>query len=268
MEIYIKILAISLTVLIGLCVGSFLNVVIYRLPNHMSLAKPSSHCPKCQNPIKWYDNIPVLSYIFLGGKCRHCKSKISFRYPFVEILNMLLWFVALLLDTNIIIQSISPNWVMFGVHLVTISTLICVAFCDFDKMEIPDELQIVLLVCGIVSFLGGDANNRVFGFLLGGGFFALFAGLFYLLKKKEGLGFGDIKLMAVLGLVLGFANTAITIILSSTIGAIVLLILSAKNKKEKDKEYPFAVFIVPCAIVAMFVGNFVVNWYMSLFVAL
>ena len=264
METYIKILAILFTILIGLCVGSFLNVVIYRLPRHMSLAKPSSHCPKCQNPIKWYDNIPVLSYIFLRGRCRHCKQKISFRYPFVEILNAVLWFFALMFDTNIIFQSITPNYIMLGVHFVAISCLICVAFCDFDNMEIPDEFQILLLICGIVSFLSGDAKDRVFGFLLVGGFFALFAGLFYLLRKKEGLGFGDIKLMAVLGLILGFANTILTIILSTVIGAIVLLILSIKNKKEKDKEYPFAVFIAPCAIIAMFVGKFVVNWYISL----
>lgn len=267
MEIFIKILAIILTILIGLCVGSFLNVVIYRLPKQMSLAKPGSHCPNCQNKIKWYDNIPVLSYLFLGAKCRHCKSKISFRYPFVEFLNMVLWFLALMLDTNFIIPTITPNYVMFGVHIVSISCLICVAFCDFDNMEIPDELQIVLLICGIVSFLGGDASSKVFGFLLGGGFFAVFAGIFYLLKKKECLGFGDIKLMAVLGLILGFANTAITIILSTVIGAIVLLILS-KNKKEKNKEYPFAVFIVPFAILAMFVGDFVANWYVSLFAVL
>ena len=268
METYIKVLAIVFTLLIGLCVGSFLNVVIYRLPMHMSLAKPRSHCTNCGKEIKWYDNIPVLSYIFLRAKCRHCKSKISFRYPFVEILNMVLWFLALMLDTNIIISSITPNYLMFAIHLVTISCLICVAFCDFDNMEIPDEFQIVLLILGILSFLSGDVSSRVFGFLLGGGFFALFAGIFYLLKKKESLGFGDIKLMAVLGLILGFQNTAITIIFSSIFGAIILSILSIKNKKEKNKEYPFAVFIVPFAIVAMFVGNFIANWYLSLFVTL
>lgn len=265
METYIRVLAIVLTLTVGLCVGSFLNVVIYRLPKNMSLARPRSHCPKCSYQLKWYDNIPLFSYIFLRGKCRNCKEKISLRYPFVEFLNMALWFVALMLYTNVIIPSITPNYLTFALSLVAISTLICVAFCDFDNMEIPDTFQVILLILGIVGFLNGDAQSKVFGFLLGGGFYALFAGLFYLVKKKEGLGFGDIKLMAVLGLFLGLQNTIICLILSSIFGAIILSILSIKNKKEKSREYPFAVFIVPCAIVAMSVGDFIANWYLSLF---
>ena len=108
-------------------------------------------------------------------------------------------------------------------------------------------------------------SGKVYGFLLGGGFFALFAGLFYLIRKKEGLGFGDIKLMAVLGLLLGLKSTIFTIIISSIFGAIILLILNIKNKGEKGKEYPFATFLVPSAIVAYFVGDMAVNWYLSLF---
>ena len=109
-ELAISIITIVLTILLGLCVGSFLNVVIYRLPNGMSLAKPASHCPKCQNPIRWYDNIPVVSYLILGGKCRHCKEKISFRYPFVELFNTAMWFLCLLCFTNFIIPSNPMNW--------------------------------------------------------------------------------------------------------------------------------------------------------------
>lgn len=265
METYVKVIFIVLTLVLGLCVGSFLNVVIYRLPKKMSLAKPRSHCPKCEYQLKWYDNIPVFSYIFLHGRCRNCKEKISFRYPFVEILNMALWLVALMFDTNIVFSSITPNYLMFAIHIITISLLICVAFCDFDNMEIPDEFQLALLVLGVINLLNGNVESKIYGFLLGGGFFALFALFFYLIKRKEGLGFGDIKLMAVLGLLLGFQNTIISILISSVLGAIILLILTIKNKKENGKEYPFAVFIVPAAIIAMFVGNFIANWYLSLF---
>ena len=258
---------ITLTVLIGLCVGSFLNVVIYRLPKNMSLAKPSSHCTTCDYKLRWYDNIPVLSYIFLRGKCRKCGQKISFRYPFVELLNAALWFLALMLNTNFIIPTIQTNYLLFVVSALTFSVLICVFFCDYDNMEIPDEFQIALLILGVVSLLSNnvDVKSQVYGFLIGGGFFALFALAFYLIRKKEGLGFGDIKLMAVLGLILGFKRTIFTIIISSIFGAIILLILNIKNKGEKNKEYPFATFIVPSAIISWFVGEMCVNWYLSLF---
>ena len=263
-------IAIALTLLIGLCVGSFLNVVIYRLPKNMSLIKPKSHCTNCDYSLKWYDNIPVFSYIFLRGKCRKCGSKISFRYPFVEILNMVLWFLSLLMFTDVIIESNQPNYLLATLVALAFSVLVCIMFCDFDNMEIPDELQICLLILGILSFLSNDisASQRVFGFLFGAGFFGIFAVLFYLIKKREGLGFGDIKLMAVLGLLLGLYKTILCVALSAILGAIILTIIQIKNKGEKNREYPFAVFIVPCAIVSMLVGQYVVDWYLSLFQAI
>ena len=264
----LQITAIVLTLLIGLCVGSFLNVVIYRLPKQMSFVKPASHCPTCDYKLKWYDNIPLLSYIFLGGKCRNCHSKISIRYPLVEFINMVLWFLALMLNTNFIISSITTNYLMFALTCVAFSTLLCVFCCDLDNMEIPDEFQLLLLIVGIAGLLSTNisASSKVYGFLLGGGFFGTVALLFYLIRKKEGLGMGDVKLMAVLGLFLGLQNTIICIILSTISGAIVLSILSIKNRKgEKNKEYPFATFIVPCAIISALVGNYIANWYLSLF---
>lgn len=263
----VQVAFIVLTLLIGLCVGSFLNVVIYRLPLHMSLSKPASHCPNCEYKLKWYDNIPLLSYIFLKGRCRNCKTKISPRYPIIELSNMALWFLALMLNTNYIIPSMTTNYLMFALTCVVFSTLLCVFCCDLDNMEIPDEFQLILLLCGIVAFLSNDisASYRVYGFLLGGGFFGLFALLFWLIRKREGLGFGDIKLMAVLGLFLGFEKIIVCIILSTISGAIILSILSLKNKGEKNKEYPFATFIVPSAIISILAGQYIVNWYLSLF---
>lgn len=263
----VKVAVIVLTLLVGLCVGSFLNVVIYRLPLHMSLSKPASHCPNCDYKLKWYDNIPLLSYIFLKGKCRNCKTKISPRYPIIEFSNMALWFLSLMLNTNFIIQSMQTNYLMFTLTCIAFSILLCVFCCDLDNMEIPDEFQIGLLILGIVGFLSNDisASSKVYGFLLGGGFFGIFALLFWLIKKKEGLGIGDIKLMAVLGLFMGLEKIIVCIILSTISGAIILTILSIKNKGEKNKEYPFATFIVPSAIIAILAGQYIVNWYLSLF---
>ena len=259
-------LYITLTCLLGICVGSFLNVVIYRLPNNMSLVRPASHCPKCNYQLKWSDNVPLLSYILLGGKCRNCKEKISFRYPFVEVLNMVLWFLCLLCFTNVVIPTNEPNYVKFVVSCLMCSTLICVFFCDYDNMEIPDTFQAILLFLGLVSIFSNDIapTERAIGFFVGFGFFALILGLYYLVRKKEGLGFGDIKLMACLGLILGVWKTILTIIISSVVGAVVLLILNAVKKGEKDREYPFAVFIVPAALLALFIGDIIIKWYQSI----
>ena len=259
-----KIAVITLAILLGLCVGSFLNVVIYRLPKGMSLVKPSSHCPNCDSKIRPYDNIPLFSFLFLGGKCRVCKAKISIRYPLVELLNTLLYFLSLCLYTSYVFPS-AHNIYVFVIYCVILSCLLCVFFCDLDNMEIPDELQIVLLICGLSLLLfSSDVSSNVYGFLLGGGFFLLFSLLFTLIRKKEGLGFGDVKLMAVLGLILGLYKTILLAMISCISAAIVLSIIYLVKKEEKDKSFPFATFIVPSAVLCMIVGDAVVGWYLSL----
>ena len=266
-ELAISIITIVLTILLGLCVGSFLNVVIYRLPNGMSLAKPASHCPKCQNPIRWYDNIPVLSYLILGGKCRHCKEKISFRYPFVELLNTAMWFLCLLCFTNFIIPSNPMNWLRFVVSCIVCSTLICIFFCDLDSMEIPEVLFLVLLICGLVLLLDNPSMERlmqkVFGFLGAGLLFYLVNAIYKLIRKRDGIGFGDIELVACAGLIIGGYHMIFALVVSCVLGGIALIIISA-IRKEKGKEYPFAVLLCSGIGLALFLGDYVVNWYIGL----
>ena len=267
MELVIKISAIVLTILLGLCVGSFLNVVIYRLPNNMSLAKPASHCPKCNNPIKWYDNIPVISYIILRGKCRHCHEKISFRYPFVELLNCVLWFVCLMMFTNFIIPSFTLNWLRFITSCVVVSTLICIFFTDLDNMEIPEVFQLILLLCGLVLLLDNPTMEnimlKVFGFIGAGLLFFIVNLIFKLIRKRDGIGFGDIELVACAGLIIGGYKMIFALIISCVTGGIILLIISL-CKKDRNKEYPFAVMLTAGIAIALFVGDFVVNWYLGL----
>lgn len=266
-ELVIQISTIVLTILLGLCVGSFLNVVIYRLPNDMSLAKPASHCPKCQNPIAWYDNIPVLSYIILRGKCRHCHEKISFRYPFVELLNCALWFGCLVRFTNFIIPSNSMNWLMFILSCIACSTLVCIFFCDYDHMEIPEVFPLILLICGLLSLLDNPTKEtimlKVFGFLGAGLLFLLVNWGFRLIKKRDGIGFGDVELIACAGLFLGGYNTIFALVISCVVGGLALVVISL-IRKEKGKEYPFAVLLVSGILIALFVGEYVVNWYLGL----
>lgn len=262
-----QISTIVLTVLLGLAVGSFLNVVIYRLPNDMSLVKPASHCPKCNEPIRWYDNIPVLSYIILRGKCRHCKEPISFRYPFVEILNTVLWFLCLMLFTNFIFPDNPLNWLRFVFSCLVCSTLLCIFFCDYDHMEIPEVFQGILLVCGLVLLLDGvNAENimlKVFGALGAAALFLLVNLIYKLIKKRDGIGFGDVELVFCAGLILGGYKMIFALIVSCLVGGVALIIIAA-IKKEKGKEYPFAVLLVAGILLALFVGDYVVNWYMGL----
>lgn len=266
-ELVISISTIVLTILLGLCVGSFLNVVIYRLPNGMSLAKPASHCPKCQNPIRWYDNIPVLSFIILRGKCRHCKERISFRYPLVELLNCALWFLCLLRFTNFIIPDNPLNWLRFIVSCIVCSTLICIFFTDFDSMEIPEIFFLILLICGLVLLLDkpdmATLMQKVFGFLGAGLLFFLVNAVFKLIRKRDGIGFGDVELVACAGLIIGGYHMIFALVVSCVVGGIALLIVAAA-KKEKGKEYPFAVLLCSGIALALFIGDYVVNWYLGL----
>ena len=267
MDEIIRISCLILTPILGLLVGSFLNVVIYRLPNGMSLATPASHCPKCNQPIKWYDNIPLLSYIILRGKCRNCGEKISIRYPFVELLNCILWTLCMLLFTNFIIPTFELNWFRFIGYAIACSSLICIFFCDLDKMEIPEVLQLVILLCGLVLLLDNPTQEnimlKVFGFIGAGLLFYLVNLLFKVIKKRDGLGFGDIELVAVAGLLLGGYKMLFALLITCVGGGIILIILSL-IKKTKDKEYPFATFLVTGILIAMFVGDYVVNWYLGL----
>ena len=263
MELYFKVLPYVLAGLFGLCVGSFLNVVIYRVPAGLNLSLPSSHCPKCKYVLKWYDNIPVISYIMLGGKCRKCKQKISIRYTIVEIVNMLLWLLSAFLFWNVSIP--------FACFAAVISSLLlCIFFIDLEHKLIFDRFIIIIGVIGIAAtFLDPyyDWFSHVIGGALGFGFFYGIALLFFKLKNKEGLGGGDIKLSAVMGLFLGWERLMLSILIATISASIILVILSHKGKKDKtdeEKEYPFGPFLTVGFAISMFAGNYIIDAYLSL----
>ena len=260
MEEFITAVTYLLVGLIGLCVGSFLNVVIYRLPNKMSLAKPASHCPQCGYQLKWYDNIPVISYCILGGKCRSCKKHIPFRYTAVELLNMLLWLACALVFWN---ESVPYACIAMAVCSIGI----CVTFIDLEHLIIFDRFQIMLLVLGAAS-IPFDVHRPWYSHLIGlvAGFaaFWLFAFLGGKMFGREALGGGDVKLVACIGLLLGWEKLLLCILLSSIIASIVLLILRSKRKDEKGREYPFGPFLVLGTAVSMLLGDRLIDWYMGL----
>lgn len=258
METYYLISAYILAGVLGLCVGSFLNVVIYRVPNKMSLAKPNSHCPACKYQLRWYDNIPVLSYLILGGKCRNCKTHISFRYTAVELANAALWLLCAVLFWQ---KSIGTACV----YALVFSVFICIFCIDLEHKLIFDRFQIILLVLGIASIffdVDYDWPSHIIGGIVGFAVFFLISWGFEKVFKKEGLGGGDVKLAGVAGLLLGWERLLLSLIIATIPAAIIMLIMS-KGKEGEDRQFPFAPFLVIGFSVAMFFGTQIINWYLS-----
>ncbi|MGM9683641.1 MAG: prepilin peptidase [Eubacteriales bacterium] len=250
-----------LSAVYGLCVGSFLNVVIYRLPRGMNLAKPGSHCTSCGYELRWYDNIPVISYILLGGKCRKCKQHISFRYTAVELLNTALWLLcAWCFWEKSILYAVAA--------MLACSLFICIGFIDLETMYINDILVYLLgipAIMAMISGVNGGVIDRIIGAVAGGGSFLIIYLLAKLILKKEGLGTGDVLLMAFSGAFLGWRATILTILIASVLGTVVLLPGQILGKREKGTEYPFGPFLALGAVLAMFVTEPLLSWYLGLF---
>lgn len=245
-------------IIVGLILGSFLNVVIYRLPRGLSLVKPGSFCPSCNSPIKWFDNIPVISFIILGGKCRNCKKSISLRYPVVEILTA----IALLL----VYKKFYFSFQFFGSVIFALS-LIVLAFIDLENKILPDKITL----SGFVFFLFYSLSNpykkiwdSLGGALVGAGSLLLIYLLYYYIRKEEGLGFGDIKMMLMVGVFLGLGKTFLTLIIASFIGSLAGLVIAIIMKKGMKYALPFGVFLSIGAFVSLLWGNEIISFYWRL----
>lgn len=243
----------------GLMWGSFANVVILRLPKGESVVRPRSRCPGCSSAIKWYDNIPIISWLLLRGKCRQCKTPISARYPLVEFLSGLIF--------ALIYLKYGQSWVTLD-YIVFGWSLLVVSFIDFDHMILPD----VFTLSGIVIGLAGAAINpeRSFlnalaGMLMGGGFLWLIAYLYLLFRKEEGMGGGDIKLLAWMGAVLGWTSIPFIILGSSIVGSVVGLVLASRSGAGLKSTIPFGPYLALAALVYMLGGDQIGLWYIGLF---
>ena len=244
---------------LGLCFGSLANVIILRLPEGKSVVFPRSRCPRCKKTIAWYDNIPVFSWIFLKAKCRHCKDSISYRYPLIELLTACL-FVAVYFKSGM-------SWFTLEM-LIFVYGLIVVSFIDFDHMILPDSFTLSGIVMGLLgAFLNPDRQflSALLGVIFGGGFLWLTAYVYWLLKKQEGLGGGDIKLLAWIGAILGWKALPFIILLSSFVGATVgIIFLSLKNSSLKS-HIPFGPYLVLGALTSFFFGESLTHAYFSIF---
>ena len=238
------------TGILGALIGSFLNVCIYRIPRGESLILPRSHCPHCQAVIRFYDNIPILSFLILRGRCRQCGAGISWRYPLVEAINtagyiFLLWRFGL-------------GWHLL-VYALLFSALVVVTFIDLSHQIVPDRITLPGMVIGILAaatVLPAGLLNALIGILLGGGLFYLVAVL-----SRGGMGGGDIKLIAMIGAFLGWRDVLLTIFIAALAGSIVGLYLMIVLGKGRKYPVPFGPFLALGAVVSLCCGQQIIAWY-------
>lgn len=249
MYIYYSIIAF----IFGTIIGSFLNVCVYRIPIQESIVYPPSHCTSCGSKIKWYDLIPIVSYVILKGKCRYCGEKISKEYPIVEFITGLLYLM-LYIKFGISINIIKYN--------IFISILIVVGMIDLNTTDVYIETTIAgiilsLIFLGIYYYNGFPVKTYIYGGILGGGL--LFLIIFI---TKGGMGWGDMEICFVCGLFLGLELTFVMLFLSFIIGAITAVILIVSGKKSKKDYIPFVPFITAAAAITVLCGENILNWYL------
>ncbi|WP_447978142.1 prepilin peptidase [Candidatus Nitrospira bockiana] len=243
---------------LGLLVGSFLNVCIHRLPRRESVAWPPSRCPACRSRIGPLDNIPVISYLVLRGRCRRCSARISWRYPLVETLNGS--------GYAVIVWHFGLGWPA-AAYAILVSALLTVTFIDLDHQIIPDRITLPGIALGLlagatilpVGFIGALA-----GMLLGGGVLWALAVVSPYLFGKEGMGGGDIKLLAMIGAFLGWKPVVLTILIGAVIGAVVGISLIACKIMRRDQYLPFGPFLALGAVISLFFHQELFHWYFGL----
>jgi len=247
----------------GICIGSFLNVCVYRMGREQSVVKPSSRCPHCQKPIRWFDNIPLLSFLLLRGKCRDCGGKISFRYFFIELLTGVI-FLALYRDLGLSDR--------FFAYAILLSGLIVATFVDFDFQIIPDEISLGGIAVGLIfSFLFPTIHSTplhwlglwdsFLGVLVGGGILWILGCLGDFIFKKESMGGGDVKLLAMIGAFLGWKMALLTLPLASVVGAIAGIIVKIRTKQSL---IAFGPYLSLGALICIFWSGAILSFFFTL----
>ena len=278
--------------ILGISIGSFLNVCIYRMPAGISIVTPRSRCPKCEKMIVWYDNIPLLSWLLLRGKCRNCQTPISIRYFLVELLTGICFML--------VFHAFSSYPAAVFVYWIVTGCLIVITFIDLDHFIIPDEISLpgiifglgfsifmvyfptlqpgfIISIPGITSLWAGKyipLFNSLTGLLLGGGSLYLIGVIAKAILKKDAMGGGDVKLLAFLGAFLGWQLILLTIMLSSLVGSIIgsIQLYAAKKETEKsqlatDHYIPFGPYLALGAFISMIWGNQLIEWYIAIVTA-
>ena len=244
--------------LVGLIVGSYLNVVVHRLPHQQSTVLPRSRCPKCGAPIRARDNFPVISWLLLGGRCRDCHAPISVRYPLIELLTGA-FFAGAVLRFGFTLSAA-------GAALFC-AVLVALAAIDVEHFLLPDRITLPALVAGLAAqplLAWGSLSAAIQGALFGAGILLVMAGLWELLRGVEGMGLGDVKMLAMIGAFLGLHGVVVTLVCASFAGSIVGVTLLARGAIELQGKLPFGLFLALGGVVALFAGEPLARAYLAL----
>ena len=243
---------------LGLSVGSFLNVCIHRLPRGASVVRPASACPGCGYQLRWYDNLPVLSYLWLRGRCRQCGAGISARYPVIEVLTMLVFLLHLYVF----------GWTgLMAVRLAFACAMIVLFAIDLEHQLLPNAITLPGIVAGLVCSLVVPPGivDALIGAILGGGVLWLIGEAYYRYAGQEGMGGGDVKMLAMIGAFLGWKLVLVTLVLSSFAGSLIGMLVIALRRGGMKHALPYGTFLAIAAVVASLVGDRIVAWYLGFY---
>jgi leader peptidase (prepilin peptidase)/N-methyltransferase len=251
-------LVVLVFALAGLMIGSFLNVCIYRLPRRESIVWPASHCTSCNRPLAWFENVPVIGWLALRGRCRTCGSRISAIYPFVELTT------GVVFAGGALVYGLSP---LLFVRLAFASALIVLFVIDLQHRILPNVITLPGIVAGFAAslFLPPGWLSSLIGIVAGGGILFSIAEAYYRLRGIEGLGMGDVKMLAMIGAVLGWPLMLLTLVFASFAGSLVGVGLMASGRGGMQAALPFGTFLALGALVAAVAGDPILTWYLSFY---
>jgi leader peptidase (prepilin peptidase)/N-methyltransferase len=249
-------LGVIFAALFGSVAGSFLNVVVHRLPRGGSVVWPGSNCPRCQHPLAWYDNIPIVSYLVLGGRCRYCRTPIAVRYPIIEALTAVMF---------------AGAWWYYGPGVLLVSrllfgcALIALFAIDLEHQLLPNVITLPGIIVGFAFSFFTEPGwlSSLIGIAVGGGALWAMYEAWWLLRKEEGLGFGDVKMLAMIGAFLGWKLTLVTLMMGSFAGSILGGVLMVAGRGTMKTALPFGTFLALGAVLAATAGPSILDWYLS-----
>jgi leader peptidase (prepilin peptidase)/N-methyltransferase len=249
---------IALFAALGLAVGSFLNVCIHRVPRSASIVSPGSACPQCGYVLQWFDNIPVVSYAMLSGRCRQCKAPISIRYPVIELVTMVVFVL---------------HYLVFGLDIVLVprllfaATLIVLFAIDLEHHLLPNVITLPGILVGLAfsAMVPPGLKDALIGTVIGGGLLWVIGEAYYRYSGQEGMGGGDVKMLAMIGAFLGWKLVVLTLVLSSIMGSLIGLLVLVIRRGGLKYALPYGTFLSLAALTSSLVGSRIVDWYLGLY---